>query len=111
VPAGPYACEGAQPEYESIGALATMCLNDNVESVIRANDLCNRYGVDIWGRRHLEKVLREYVGHHNRQRLHRGLSRRVPHGEGREPVVFTSTAQVQRRDVLGGLIHEYDLAA
>jgi hypothetical protein len=65
----------------------------------------------IWGRRHLEKVLREYVGHDNRQRPHRGLSLRVPHGEGREPVVFTSTAPVRRRDVFGGLIHEYDLAA
>jgi len=53
----------------------------------------------------------KYVDHDNRQRPHRGLSLRVPHGEGTEPVVFTSTAQVRRRDVLGGLIHEYDLAA
>jgi transposase InsO family protein len=65
----------------------------------------------ICGRRHLEKTLAEYVGHYNTERPHRGLGLRVPHGEGREPVVFTSTAQVRRRDVLGGLIHEYDLAA
>jgi len=31
-------------------------------------------------------VLREYVGHDNRQRRHRGLGLRVPHGEGTEPV-------------------------
>jgi putative transposase len=39
-------------------------------------------GTLIWGRRHLEKVLAEYVGHDNRKRPHRGLSLRVPHGEG-----------------------------
>jgi putative transposase len=65
----------------------------------------------ICGRRHLEKVLREYASPYNCKRPHRGLSLQVPHGDGREPVVFTSAAQLRRRDVLGGLIHEYDLAA
>ena len=65
----------------------------------------------VCGRRHLEKALAEYGGHYNHKRPHRALRLRVPHGEAREPVVFTSTAQVRRRDVLGGLIHEYDLAA
>jgi len=32
-------------------------------------------------------VLREYVDHDDRQPPHRGLGRRVPHGEGTEPVV------------------------
>lgn len=65
----------------------------------------------IGGRRHLEKVLAEYVGHYNAKRPHRGLGLRVPQGEGSEPVAFVSTAQLRRRDILGGLIHEYDLAA
>jgi transposase InsO family protein len=65
----------------------------------------------ICGRRHLEKMVREYAGHYNRKRPHRGLSLRVPHGEGMELAVFTSTAQVRRRDILGGLIHENELAA
>jgi putative transposase len=56
-------------------------------------------------------VLRQYVGHYNAKRPHRGLGLRVPRGEGREPVVLTSTAQLRRRDALGGLIDEYDLAA
>jgi len=39
--------EGAhKPEYESIGALGSMCLNDDVESVIKLNDICSRYGMD-----------------------------------------------------------------
>lgn len=38
--------EGHKPEYETIGAFGTLCLNDNVRSIIKANDLCNRYGLD-----------------------------------------------------------------
>ena len=40
-----------------------------------------------------------------------GLGLRVPLSNGGRPVVFTSNAQLRRRDVLGGLIHEYNLAA
>ena len=32
----------------------------------------------VLGRRHLERVLREYVGHYNRQRPHRGIDLGVP---------------------------------
>ncbi len=35
-----------RPEYESIGALGPLCLNSNIESVIMANDICNRNGLD-----------------------------------------------------------------
>ena len=39
--------EGAhKPEYETLAAFGTMCLNNNVESIIMANDICNRYGLD-----------------------------------------------------------------
>ena len=39
--------EGAhKPEYETLAAFGTMCLNTNVESIIMANDICNRYGLD-----------------------------------------------------------------
>jgi transposase InsO family protein len=65
----------------------------------------------IGGHRHLEKVLAEYVEHDNAKRPHRGLGLRVPQGEGSELSAFVSTAQLRRRDILGGLIHEYDLAA
>lgn len=45
---GPFATKGEvhRPEYESIAALGPLCLNDDVESVIKANEICNRYGVD-----------------------------------------------------------------
>jgi aldehyde:ferredoxin oxidoreductase len=44
---GPYApmdCEG--PEYESIGTLGGLCLVDDLVAIAKANQLCNRYGLD-----------------------------------------------------------------
>lgn len=35
-----------QPEYETLAAFGTMNLVDDVESLILANDMCNRYGFD-----------------------------------------------------------------
>jgi putative transposase len=67
----------------------------------------------ILNRRHLERVLRVYVDHYNRQRPHRALDLRPPEPEHRT-LRLASTAQsrdVMRRDRLGGLIHEYSLAA
>jgi aldehyde:ferredoxin oxidoreductase len=39
--------EGAhKPEYETLGMFGANCLNSNLESIIMANDICNRFGVD-----------------------------------------------------------------
>jgi len=47
VPAGRFAvAEGAGPEYETLAAYGSLLLNDNLESICKANDLCNRYGLD-----------------------------------------------------------------
>ncbi len=35
-----------KPEYETLAMFGTNCLNDNLDSVIKLNDICNRYGVD-----------------------------------------------------------------
>jgi putative transposase len=63
----------------------------------------------IWGRRHLERVLDEYVRHYNDERPHRSLALRPPRGiEVRAgPGAVTAAASVGRRDRLGGLVHEY----
>jgi len=34
------------PEYETVAAFGSLCLNDNLNSIVEANDLCNRYGID-----------------------------------------------------------------
>lgn len=46
VPSGPYAGEGHKPEYETLGAFGTMCLNDDVGSICRLNTICNDAGMD-----------------------------------------------------------------
>ncbi len=45
---GAFATEGEvhRPEYETLASLGTNCFNDNVEAVIRANEICNLYGMD-----------------------------------------------------------------
>jgi len=44
---GPYAIEkGHRPEYETLVSFGTMCFNDNLESIIKANEICNRFGID-----------------------------------------------------------------
>jgi putative transposase len=66
----------------------------------------------IVGRRHLERALREYVEHYNRERPHRALELRPP-DVSTPPVPLRPRYQtgVNRRDRLGGLIHEYAWAA
>ena len=67
----------------------------------------------ILGPRHLDRVLRVYVQHYNRRRPHRGLKLRVP--ESVAPVEVAGLTDVvpnvERRDLLGGLLHEYTRAA
>ena len=48
---GPYASqdETHRPEYETLAALGTLCRNDSKEGIIRANEICNRYGIDTIG--------------------------------------------------------------
>ncbi len=45
---GPYKSqdETHRPEYETLGALGAICRNDSAEAIIRANEICNRYGID-----------------------------------------------------------------
>jgi putative transposase len=67
----------------------------------------------IFGRRQLEHVLRVYIRHFNQQRPHRALALRPPDRGGTDPppTAALNTPQVRRRDLLGGLLHEYEAAA
>ena len=67
----------------------------------------------IFGRRQLERVLRVYVDHYNGHRPHRALDLAAPAG-GRPALRLVTPPErgaVRRRDRLGGLIHEYSVAA
>jgi len=44
---GPYAIDKTpKTEYETVAAFGPMCFNDDIESIIQAGDICNRYGID-----------------------------------------------------------------
>jgi putative transposase len=69
----------------------------------------------IFSRRQLDHVLRIYVRHYNEHRPHRALDLQAPD----PPLTMPSTrgdpaasaTAIRRRDLLGGLIHEYEAAA
>jgi transposase InsO family protein len=63
----------------------------------------------VFGRRHLEQILRSYVAHFNAERPHRSLELAPPAGSPRSR--GSPSADIGRRDVVGGLIHEYYAAA
>jgi putative transposase len=65
----------------------------------------------IVSRKHLERVLREYVAHYNTHRPHRSLEQQPP---VLNPVPVRANDRewrVRRRDRLGGLLHDYERAA
>lgn len=68
----------------------------------------------IVGRRQLEYVLRVFVTHYNSERPHRALDLKPPDPSIRPPIAAAAmpySLQVNRRDLLGGLIHEYEATA
>jgi len=65
----------------------------------------------IGGRRQLELVLQTYRRHYNAHRPHRSLALQPPEQQKPTPATPASAVRVHRRDLLGGLIHEYELAA
>ncbi len=87
----------------------------------RANAFCERWirtvrsecldWLLIFSRRHLERVLKTYIRHYNRQPPHRALQLQPPDQEESERTPLSVGARVNRRDRLGGLLHEYYEAA
>ncbi|MHB1518625.1 MAG: integrase core domain-containing protein, partial [Acidimicrobiales bacterium] len=89
----------------------------------RANAICERVigtirrecldRMFILGRRHLDAVLTEYVEHYNSHRPHRSLDQRAPSALDTPPALIgdVDLARPRRTDRLGGLIHEYRIAA
>jgi putative transposase len=60
----------------------------------------------IRNEQHLRAVLAEYLDHYNHQRPHRGRALQPP-----DPPPRHDVGRIERRDRLGGLIHEYHRAA
>jgi putative transposase len=65
----------------------------------------------ILGRGHLESVLRAYLAHYDTHRPHRALDMNPPAGRHLSADHDDFPSRVSRRDILGGVIHEYKRAA
>jgi transposase InsO family protein len=65
----------------------------------------------VRGRRHLERVLHAYAEHYNAGRPHRGLDLAAPEDEKAPSIRSVAHLHLHRTDKLGGLIHEYEVAA
>jgi len=65
----------------------------------------------VRGRRHLDGVLKTYVQHYNQARPHGGLQLETPEGGELTETASLRLRSIRRRDLLGKVIHEYEVAA
>ena len=75
---------------------------------------CRRELLDrtlMWNRRHLMIVLREYEDFYNTHRPRRTLKQAAPLRQLPDRITDLDQFRVQRRDRVGGVIHEYHLVA
>ncbi len=88
----------------------------------RANAICERIIATlrrelldqllILNEHHLRRVLTEYMAHYNAARPHRALGQLAPaQAHTRPPEINLAKHRIRRKQVLGGLTHEYQIAA
>jgi hypothetical protein len=88
----------------------------------RANAICERMigtlrrevldRLLIVNEHHLRRVLTEYLLHYNTARPHRSLGQLAPaQAHTRPPKINLAGYRIRRKQVLGGLTHEYQIAA
>ena len=65
----------------------------------------------ILNRRHLTVVLTQYLAYYNHRRPHQGLGQALPVPLAPVPTAAATPEQVSCRPVLGGIIHDYAVAA
>ena len=66
----------------------------------------------VCNERQLHRVLTEYLRHYNTARPHRALGQLAPdQAHSRPPQINLAEHRIRRKQVLGGLTHEYQIAA
>jgi transposase InsO family protein len=106
---GVFASEGIQIVKTPVRAPKANAIAEGLVRTVRAECLD---WLLIVNRRHLERVLRVFVDHYNTHRPHRSLQLTPPAPHiPKARIGGPASAGVERRDRLGGLIHEYSHAA
>ena len=99
---GPYdGQEVAGPEYETLGLMGTNLMNDDLDVVIKANELCNRYGLDTISAGGVIGFAMEAA---ELGLIEAGKFGGVPVEWGNAETIFGLLGQIARREGLGALI-------
>jgi len=91
------------PEFESIMALGSNCLNDNVELVIYANMLCNLYGMDTIS---VGKAISFALECHEKGILSRKDADGVDLTWGNTEALIMLTHKIAKREGIGNVLAE-----
>ncbi len=111
-PDGTWTTQAAREFLMDLGARVTSVKFLICETMIGTlrRELLDR--VLIVNEHHLRRVLTEYLRHYNRARPHRALGQLAPAQAGtRPPEVNLAEHRIRRKQVLGGLTYEYQIAA
>jgi aldehyde:ferredoxin oxidoreductase len=101
---GEYAgVEGAGPEYESMALLGANALVDDLEAVAKANELCNRYGLDVIS---TGAVIGFALEAAERGILKEDEGKRIDLDWGDGKAIVSMVEKIGRRDGLGYLLGE-----
>ena len=108
--------------FDAVFTAAGMRILASPPQAPRANAICERMigtlrrelldRVLIVNEHHLRRVLTEYLCHCNAARPHRALGQLAPaQAHARPPQINLAEHRIRRKQVLGGLTHEYQIAA
>jgi transposase InsO family protein len=108
--------------FDAVFTAAGMRILASPPQAPRANAICERMigtlrrelldRVLIVNEHHLRRVLTEYLRHYNVARPHRALGQLAPaQAHARPPQINLAEHRIRRKQVLGGLTHEYQIAA
>ena len=99
---GPYAgVKGAGPEYETLAGLGSLCLVDDLQAVAKANELCNRYGIDTISTGSIIAFAMEAF---ERGLLHPGETDGLDLTWGKTETVLALVEKIGRREGIGDLL-------
>jgi aldehyde:ferredoxin oxidoreductase len=100
---GPFATKSElhRPEYETLAALGACCFNDNVESVIKANEICNLYGLDTMG---VGNVISFAMECYEKGLINQRDTDGIDLTWGNSSSIVTLTEKIARRDGFGAVL-------
>lgn len=102
----PLDCEG--PEYETIGTMGGECLVDDLHAICKANDICNRYGLDTMS---TGAAIAFAMGLYEKDILTKADTDGLELTWGNAEVLVELTEKIAKREGVGKLLGEGTLRA